>query len=141
MEDNMQTENQNIIFTVFNRILMYILGILEVINIIVVLLAFTIVKPEYIVFYIPCVLLVCIIPIFMYGMRYKIIYRFTKDEFQYRGKNPYRTNWKNILSFNIDEENINLSLKDKTTKSFPILQFNKEDLQKALTMYIENSSK
>lgn len=137
----MQTENQNIIFTVFNSIFIYVLSILEIINIIIVILFFTVIKPDYIVLGIPFVSLVLIIPIFMYGMRYKIIYRFTKDEFQYRGKNPYRTNWKNILSFNIDDENINLSLKDKTTKSFPRLQFNKEDLQKALTIYMENSSK
>lgn len=140
MEDNMQTENQNIIFTVFNSIFIYVLSILEIINIIVILF-FTVIKPDYIVLGIPFVSLVLIIPIFMYGMRYKIIYRFTKDEFQYRGKKPYRTNWDNILSFSIDEENITLLLKDKTTKLFPILQFNKEDLQKALTIYMENSSK
>lgn len=136
----MQTENQNIIFTVFNSIFIYVLSILEIINIIVILF-FTVIKPDYIVLGIPFVSLVLIIPIFMYGMRYKIIYRFTKDEFQYRGKKPYRTNWDNILSFSIDEENITLLLKDKTTKLFPILQFNKEDLQKALTIYMENSSK
>ena len=141
MEDNMQTENQNIIFTVFNSIFIYVLSILEIINIIIVILFFTVIKPDYIVLGIPFVSLVLIIPIFMYGMRYKIIYRFTKDEFQYRGKKPYRTNWDNILSFSIDEENITLMLKDKTTKLFPILQFNKEDLQKALTIYMENSSK
>lgn len=141
MEDNMQTENQNIIFTVFNSIFIYVLSILEIINIIIVILFFTVIKPDYIVLDIPFVSLVLIIPIFMYGMRYKIIYRFTKDEFQYRGKKPYRTNWDNILSFSIDEENITLMLKDKTTKLFPILQFNKEDLQKALTIYMENSSK
>lgn len=137
----MQTENQNIIFTVFNSIFIYVLSILEIINIIIVILFFTVIKPDYIVLGIPFVSLVLIIPIFMYGMRYKIIYRFTKDEFQYRGKKPYRTNWDNILSFSIDEENITLLLKDKTTKLFPILQFNKEDLQKALTIYMENSSK
>lgn len=137
----MQTENQNIIFTVFNSIFIYVLSILEIINIIIVILFFTVIKPDYIVLGIPFVSLVLIIPIFMYGMRYKIIYRFTKDEFQYRGKKPYRTNWDNILSFSIDEENITLMLKDKTTKLFPILQFNKEDLQKALTIYMENSSK
>lgn len=137
----MQTENQNIIFTVFNSIFIYVLSILEIINIIIVILFFTVIKPDYIVLDIPFVSLVLIIPIFMYGMRYKIIYRFTKDEFQYRGKKPYRTNWDNILSFSIDEENITLMLKDKTTKLFPILQFNKEDLQKALTIYMENSSK
>lgn len=131
----MQTENQNIIFTVFNSIFIYVLSILEIINIIIVILFFTVIKPDYIVLGIPFVSLVLIIPIFMYGMRYKIIYRFTKDEFQYRGKKPYRTNWDNILSFSIDEENITLMLKDKTTKLFPILQFNKEDLQKALTIY------
>lgn len=141
MEDNMQTENQNIIFTVFNSIFIYVLSILEIINIIIVILFFTVIKPDYIVLGIPFVSLVLIIPIFMYGMRYKIIYRFTKDEFQYRGKKSYRTNWDNILSFSIDEENITLLLKDKTTKLFPILQFNKEDLQKALTIYIENNSK
>lgn len=137
----MQTENQNIIFTVFNSIFIYVLSILEIINIIIVILFFTVIKPDYIVLGIPFVSLVLIIPIFMYGMRYKIIYRFTKDEFQYRGKKPYRTNWDNILSFSIDGENITLLLKDKTTKLFPILQFNKEDLQKALTIYMENSSK
>ena len=137
----MQTENQNIIFTVFNSIFIYVLSILEIINIIIVILFFTVIKPDYIVLGIPFVPLVLIIPIFMYGMRYKIIYRFTKDEFQYRGKKPYRTNWDNILSFSIDEENITLLLKDKTTKLFPILQFNKEDLQKSLTIYMENSSK
>lgn len=137
----MQTENQNIIFTVFNSIFIYVLSILEIINIIIVILFFTVIKPDYIVLGIPFVSLVLIIPIFMYGMRYKIIYRFTKDEFQYRGKKPYRTNWDNILSFSIDEENITLLLKDKTTKLFPILQFNKEDLQKSLTIYMENSSK
>lgn len=137
----MQTENQNIIFTVFNSIFIYVLSILEIINIIIVILFFTVIKPDYIVLGIPFVSLVLIIPIFMYGMRYNIIYRFTKDEFQYRGKKPYRTNWDNILSFSIDEENITLLLKDKTTKLFPILQFNKEDLQKALTIYMENSSK
>ena len=137
----MQTENQNIIFTVFNSIFIYVLSILEIINIIILILFFTVIKLDYIVLFIPFVSLVLIIPIFMYGMRYKIIYRFTKDEFQYRGKKPYRTNWDNILSFSIDEENITLLLKDKTTKLFPILQFNKEDLQKSLTIYMENSSK
>ena len=73
----------------------------------------------------------------MIGMRNKIIYRFTINELQYRGENPYRIQWKDITSFNIDSQYITLNLKDNTSKTLPVLNFNTNELHQALSIYIK----
>ena len=133
----MQTENNNIIFTVFNKKLIQILGLLTFLSIVMVILFFTVFKPEVIVLGLPFVFLVFVLPIFVYGMRNKIIYRFTKQELQYRGVKPENILWENINSYNIDGNNILLTLKDNTTIPLPLLNFNKEEFEKALNLYIK----
>lgn len=137
MEKDMKTENNNIIFTVLNKKLIFSLGIIVFISLIAVILFFTVIRPEYIVLGLPFVFFVCVLPIFMIGMRNKIIYRFTIDELQYRGKNQCRIKWKDISSFNIDSTQITLYLKDKTSKILPVLNFNEKELNQALSMYIK----
>ncbi len=133
----MKTENNNIIFTVLNKKLIFSLGIVVLISLIAVILFFTVIRPEYIVLGLPFVFFICVLPIFMVGMRNKIIYRFTVDELQYRGENPCILKWKNIYSFNIDNTYITLNLKDNTSKKLPVLNFNINELEKALSMYIK----
>lgn len=133
----MKTENNNIIFTVLNKKLIFILGIIVLISLIAVILFFTVVRPEYIVLGLPFVFFLFVLPIFMIGMRNKIIYRFTIDELQYRGKDQCRIKWKDIASFNIDSQYITLKLKDNTSKTLPVLSFNTNELHQALSMYIK----
>lgn len=133
----MKTENNNIIFTVLNKKLIFILGIIVLISLIAVILFFTVVRPEYIVLGLPFVFFLFVLPIFMIGMRNKIIYRFTIDELQYRGKDQCRIKWKDIASFNIDSQYITLKLKDNTSKTLPVLNFNTNELHQALSMYIK----
>lgn len=133
----MKTENNNIIFTIFNKRLIFSLGIIVFISLIAVILFFTVIPPEYIVLGLPFVFFICVLPIFMVGMRNKIIYRFTADELQYRGENPCILKWKNIYSFNIDNTFITLNLIDNTSKKLPVLAFNTDELQKVLSMYIK----
>ena len=73
----------------------------------------------------------------MIGMRNKIIYRFTIYELQYRGKDQCRIKWTDIASFSIDNIYITLQLKDKTYKTLPVLNFNVNELNQALSMYIK----
>lgn len=133
----MQVENQNIIFTVFNKNLVYILAVFEVISAVIVALFFTVIRAEYIVLVLPFVFFVFVLPIFMIGMRNKIIYRFTIDELQYRGKNPCVIKWADIKSFHILDSSLELSLNSGNNISLPILQFNKEEMNKALSLYIK----
>lgn len=133
----MQVENQNIIFTVFNKNLVYTLAVFEVISAVIVALFFTIIRAEYIVLVLPFVFFVFVLPIFMIGMRNKIIYRFTIDELQYRGKNPCVIKWADIKSFHILDSSLELSLNSGNNISLPILQFNKEEMNKALSLYIK----
>lgn len=132
----MQVENQNIIFTVFNKNLVYTLAVFEIISAIIVALFFTVIRAEYIVLVLPFVFFVFVLPIFMIGMRNKIIYRFTIDELQYRGKNPCVIKWADIKSFHILDSSLELSLNSGNNISLPILQFNKEEMNKALSLYI-----
>lgn len=133
----MQVENQNIIFTVFNKNLVYTLAVFEVISAVIVVLFFTVIRAEYIVLVLPFVFFVFVLPIFMIGMRNKIIYRFTIDELQYRGKNPCVIKWADIKSFHILDSSLELSLNSGNNISLPILQFNKEEMNKALSLYIK----
>lgn len=133
----MKTENNNIIFTVLNKKLIFSLGIIVFISLIAVILFFTVIRPEYIVLGLPFVFFLFVLPIFMIGMRNKIIYRFTIDELQYRGKNQCRIKWKDIASFSIDSTQITLHLKDNTSKILPVLNFNINELQNALSFYIK----
>ncbi|MDT3694158.1 MAG: hypothetical protein ROM03_07070 [Mucispirillum sp.] len=133
----MKTENNNIIFTILNKKLIFSLGIIVFLSLIAVILFFTVIRPEYIVLGLPFVFFVCVLPIFMIGMRNKIIYRFTINELQYRGENPYRIQWKDITSFNIDSQYITLNLKDNTSKTLPVLNFNTNELHQALSIYIK----
>ncbi len=133
----MQVENQNIIFTVFNKNLVYTLAVFEVISAVIVALFFTVIRAEYIVLVLPFVFFVFVLPIFMIGMRNKIIYRFTIDELQYRGKNPCVIKWADIKSFHILDSSLELSLNSGNNISLPILQFNKEEMNKALSLYIK----
>lgn len=133
----MQVENQNIIFTVFNKNLVYTLAVFEVISAVIVALFFTVIRAESIVLVLPFVFFVFVLPIFMIGMRNKIIYRFTIDELQYRGKNPCVIKWADIKSFHILDSSLELSLNSGNNISLPILQFNKEEMNKALSLYIK----
>lgn len=133
----MQVENQNIIFTVFNKNLVYTLAVFEIISAVIVALFFTVIRAEYIVLVLPFVFFVFVLPIFMIGMRNKIIYRFTIDELQYRGKNPCVIKWADIKSFHILDSSLELSLNSGNNISLPILQFNKEEMNKALSLYIK----
>lgn len=133
----MKTENNNIIFTILNKKLIFSLGIIVFLSLIAVILFFTVIRAEYIVLGLPFVFFLFVLPIFMIGMRNKIIYRFTINELQYRGKNPYRIQWKDITSFNIDSQYITLNLKDNTSKTLPVLNFNTNELHQALSIYIK----
>lgn len=133
----MKTENNNIIFTILNKKLIFSLGIIIFLSLIAVILFFTIIRAEYIVLGLPFVFFLFVLPIFMIGMRNKIIYRFTINELQYRGENPYRIQWKNITSFNIDSQYITLNLKNNTSKTLPVLNFNTNELHQALSIYIK----
>ena len=133
----MKTENNNIIFTVLNKNLLYTLGIIWVLSIIMVILFFTKIKAELIVLGLPFVFFLFVLPIFMIGMRNKIIYRFTIDELQFRGTNPVNIKWKDIKSFNIDNSNITLKLNNNTELNLPVLNFNINELEKALSLYIK----
>lgn len=133
----MKTENNNIIFTILNKKLIFSLGIIVFLSLIAVILFFTIIRAEYIVLGLPFVFFLFVLPIFMIGMRNKIIYRFTINELQYRGENPYRIQWKDITSFNIDSQYITLNLKDNTSKTLPVLNFNTNELHQALSIYIK----
>ncbi len=133
----MKTENNNIIFTILNKKLIFSLGIIVFLSLIAVILFFTVIRAEYIVLGLPFVFFLFVLPIFMIGMRNKIIYRFTINELQYRGENPYRIQWKDITSFNIDSQYITLNLKDNTSKTLPVLNFNTNELHQALSIYIK----
>ena len=136
-EKYMKTENNNIIFTILNKKLIFSLGIIVFLSLIAVILFFTVIRAEYIVLGLPFVFFLFVLPIFMIGMRNKIIYRFTINELQYRGENPYRIQWKDITSFNIDSQYITLNLKDNTSKTLPVLNFNTNELHQALSIYIK----
>lgn len=133
----MQVENQNIIFTVFNKILVYTLAVLTILSLIIVILFFTVIREEYIVLGLPFVFFVFVLPIFMIGMRNKIIYRFTQDELQYRGKNPCVLKWADIKSYSIDNDNINIILKNNSSILLPLLNFDVKEINKALSLYIK----
>ncbi len=133
----MKIENNNIIFTVLNKKLIISLGIIFLISLITVILFFTVIEPEYIILVLPFVFFVCVLPIFIIGMRNKIIYRFTIDELQYRVTNPCTIKWQDISSYNIDNISITLKLKNDTYKTLPVLNFDTNKLQKALSIYIK----
>ncbi len=133
----MKIENNNIIFTVLNKKLIISLGIIFLISLITVILFFTVIEPEYIILVLPFVFFVCVLPIFIIGMHNKIIYRFTIDELQYRGTNPCTIKWQDISSYNIDNISITLKLKNDTYKTLPVLNFDTNKLQKALSIYIK----
>lgn len=138
MEGFMQYENKNIIFTIFNKNFIYTLVVFEIISLIAVILFFTVIRPEYIVLGLPFVFFVFVLPIFMYGMRNKIIYRFTEDELQCREKKQHENiKWVDIKSYEVDNENIILSLKDNSKITLPVLNFNIDDLKKALALHIK----
>ena len=137
MEKYMKIENNNIIFTVLNKKLIISLGIIFLISLITVILFFTVIEPEYIILVLPFVFFVCVLPIFITGMRNKIIYRFTIDELQYRGTNPCTIKWQDISSYNIDNISITLKLKNDTYKTLPVLNFDTNKLQKELSIYIK----
>ncbi len=137
MEKYMKIENNNIIFTVLNKKLIISLGIIFLISLITVILFFTVIEPEYIILVLPFVFFVCVLPIFIIGMHNKIIYRFTIDELQYRGTNPCTIKWQDISSYNIDNISITLKLKNDTYKTLPVLNFDTNKLQKALSIYIK----
>ena len=130
MEKYMKIENNNIIFTVLNKKLIISLGIIFLISLITVILFFTVIEPEYIILVLPFVFFVCVLPIFIIGMRNKIIYRFTIDELQYRGTNPCTIKWQDNIS-------ITLKLKNDTYKTLPVLNFDTNKLQKELSIYIK----
>ena len=133
----MEFENKNIVFTVFNKKLVYTLSAFVVISLIVVILFFTVIREEYIVLGLPFVFFVFVLPIFIFGMRNKIIYRLTEDELQYRGENKVNVTWADTKSYNINNNEIVLSLQNGSSISLPVLNFNKDELNKALGLYIK----
>lgn len=134
----MQVENQNIIFTVFNKNLVYTLAVFEVISAVIVALFFTVIRAEYIVLVLPFVFFVFVLPIFMIGMRNKIIYRLTADELQYRGANPSVIKWTDIKSYNIENNQIIINLQNGKRHLLPLFNFNIEEINKAFGVYINN---
>lgn len=134
----MKTENNSIIFTVLNKKLITISGILTLLSFIIVILFFTIIDAEYIILGLPFVFFLFVLPIFMIGMRNKIIYRFTIDELQFRGENRCKIKWADIAEYSIDNTNIVLQLKNGTVLTLPILDFNPNELHKVLSTYIQN---
>ncbi len=133
----MKIENNNIVFTVMNKKLIFSLSIIVLLSMIAVILFFTIISAEYIVLGLPFVFFIFVLPIFIIGMRNKIIYRFTINELQFRGKNSCNIKWSDINSYSIDDVNIILKFNDNTSKSLPVLNFDKNELQKALSLYIK----
>lgn len=133
----MEFENKNIVFTVFNKKLVFTLSAFVVISLIVVILFFTVIREEYIVLGLPFVFFVFVLPIFIFGMRNKIIYRLTEDELQYRGENKVNVKWADTKSYNINNNEIVLSLQNGSSINLPILNFNKDELNKALGLYIK----
>ena len=57
----MKTENNNIIFTILNKKLIFSLGIIVFLSLIAVILFFTVIRAEYIVLGLPFVLLFCLL--------------------------------------------------------------------------------
>lgn len=133
----MKTENNNIIFTVLNKNLLYILGTIWIISLIIVILFFTVIIPELIVLGLPFIFFLFVLPIFMIGMRNKIIYRFTSSELQFRGKNIVNIKWKDIKSFNRDNSKIILHLNSGENINLPVFNFDVNELEKALSIYIK----
>lgn len=133
----MEFENKNIVFTVFNKKLVFTLSAFVIISLIVVILFFTVIREEYIVLGLPFVFFVFVLPIFIFGMRNKIIYRLTEDELQYRGENKVNVKWADTKSYNINNNEIVLSLQNGSSINLPILNFNKDELNKALGLYIK----
>lgn len=133
----MEFENKNIVFTVCNKKLVFTLSAFVIISLIVVILFFTVIREEYIVLGLPFVFFVFVLPIFIFGMRNKIIYRLTEDELQYRGENKVNVKWADTKSYNINNNEIVLSLQNGSSINLPILNFNKDELNKALGLYIK----
>lgn len=133
----MQVENQNLIFSVFNKKLVYTLAVLTLLSLVMVALFFTVIREEYIVLGLPFVFFVFVLPIFMIGMRNKIIYRFTIDELQYRGQNPCIIKWNDLKKCVVENDNIIITLNNNTNIYLPVLNFNKDELKKAFSLYVK----
>lgn len=133
----MQVENQNLIFSVFNKKLVYTLAVLTLLSLVMVALFFTVIREEYIVLGLPFVFFVFVLPIFMIGMRNKIIYRFTVDELQYRGQNPCIIKWNDLKKCVVENDNIIITLNDNKNIYLPVLNFNKDELKKAFSLYVK----
>ncbi len=133
----MRVENNNLILTVINKKLIYALSCLFVLSLIIIILFFTIINPEYIVLGLPFAFFVLVLPIFIIGMRNKIIYRFTLHELQFRSNKPINIKWQNIKSYSINNNQILIVLKNDSNISLPILNFNPDEIKKVLDLYIK----
>lgn len=133
----MKTENNSIIFTVLNKKLVITLSILTFFNLIVVILFFTVISADYIILGLPFVFFLFVLPIFIIGMRNKIIYRFTISELQFRGEKPCRIKWSDISTYSIQNTNVILQLNDNTSITLPVMNFESDELQKVLSLYIK----
>lgn len=132
----MEFENKNIIFTVPNVLLEIILTVIVLFSIFVTYLFFTVIDQEYIILSLPFVFSIFVLPIFMYGMRKKILIRFTKEEFQYRFKQNLRIKWADIESYNISGGNIAIKLKNGNENKLSSLKFNENELSDAFNIYL-----
>lgn len=137
----MEYENKNIIFTVPNNRLIKKLIIIASICFIITLFFFTVVPPEFIVLSLPTGLGIIVCLIFIYGMRRKIIYRFTDSELQFRSIDnniaEKHIKWDDIKNIFQEDDTIHIDMSDGTYTLTPLYNFKYEELEAAIKPHIK----
>lgn len=131
----MKIENKNVIFTQKNSRMIKLLSVIFILSAIVTILFLTVIPPVFIVLVLIPAFLLCTVPIFYFALKDKIIYRFTENELQYRGQKPAVIKWENIKDIKC-ENNIIITLQDKSIMELPYLDFNKEEICNVLKKYM-----
>lgn len=130
----MKIENNNIIFTQKNYKMTIFLTFIFILSIALIILFFTVIPPEFIVLALIPIFLLFTVPIFFFALKDKIIYRFTKDELQYRGAKPAIIKWNNIKNVKFNN-NIAITLQDNSNIELPYLNFDKKEINNAFKKY------
>lgn len=130
----MKIENNNIIFTQKNYKMTIFLTFIFILSIALIILFFTVIPPEFIVLALIPIFLLFTVPIFFFALKDKIIYRFTKDELQYRGTKPAIIKWNNIKNVKFNN-NIAITLQDNSNIELPYLNFDKKEINNAFKKY------
>ena len=133
----MDIENKNIIFTVPNALLEILLALIVITSVFITVIFFTQIDSEYIVLSLPFVFNIFVLPIFMYGMRKKILIRFTSEEFQYRFKKRISLKWSEIESYNISNGQITIKLKNGVEHLLSTLTFDENELKEAFNKFLK----